>query len=242
MQNFQKLTNMLFNLLQADIAEEIIEAVPQQEVMSYSLIEMATKGGWLMIVLLILSIIAIYIFGKKWWMIRQAGKVDKDFMMDIRDYIHDGKLKSAQTLCQKYDTPVSRMIEAGVERYGKPLSDIQTAVENVGNVEVARLEKGLPYLATIAGGAPMIGFLGTVTGMIRAFFNMANAGNNIDITLLSSGIYEAMITTVGGLIVGILAYFGYNFLTAKVSEVVYKMETSTIKFMDILGDPDGENA
>ena len=237
---------MLFNLLQADIAAEemleSIEALPQQQEMSYSLIEMATKGGWLMIVLLVLSIIAIYIFGKKWWMIRQAGKMDKDFMMDIRDYIHDGKLKSAQTLCTKYDTPVSRMIEAGVERYGKPLPDIQAAVENVGNVEVARLEKGLPYLATIAGGAPMIGFLGTVTGMIRAFFNMANAGNNIDITLLSSGIYEAMVTTVGGLIVGILAYFGYNFLTAKVSEVVYKMETSTIKFMDILGDPEGENA
>ena len=236
---------MLFTLLQADIATEAAEAVqalPQQQEMSYSLIEMATKGGWLMLVLLILSIIAIYIFGKKWWMIRQAGKVDKDFMMDIRDYIHDGKLKSAQTLCTRYDTPVSRMIEAGVERYGKPLSDIQTAVENVGNVEVARLEKGLPYLATIAGGAPMIGFLGTVTGMIRAFFNMANAGNNIDITLLSSGIYEAMVTTVGGLIVGILAYFGYNFLTAKVSEVVYKMETSTIKFMDILGEPEEENA
>ena len=236
---------MLFTLLQADIATEAAEAVqalPQQQEMSYSLIEMATKGGWLMLVLLILSIIAIYIFGKKWWMIRQAGKIDKDFMMDIRDYIHDGKLKSAQTLCTRYDTPVSRMIEAGVERYGKPLSDIQTAVENVGNVEVARLEKGLPYLATIAGGAPMIGFLGTVTGMIRAFFNMANAGNNIDITLLSSGIYEAMVTTVGGLIVGILAYFGYNFLTAKVSEVVYKMETSTIKFMDILGEPEGENA
>ena len=235
---------MLFNLLQADLAAEAVEALesaqatPVQQEMSYSLIEMATKGGWLMIVLLILSIIAIYIFGKKWWMIRQAGKVDKDFMMDIRDYIHDGKLKSAQTLCQRYDTPVSRMIEAGVERYGNPLPDIQAAVENVGNVEVARLEKGLPYLATIAGGAPMIGFLGTVTGMIRAFFNMANAGNNIDITLLSSGIYEAMVTTVGGLIVGILAYFGYNFLTAKVSEVVYKMETSTIKFMDILGAPE----
>ena len=230
---------MLFTLLQADIATEAAEAVqalPQQQEMSYSLIEMATKGGWLMLVLLILSIIAIYIFGKKWWMIRQAGKVDKDFMMDIRDYIHDGKLKSAQTLCTRYDTPVSRMIEAGVERYGKPLSDIQTAVENVGNVEVARLEKGLPYLATIAGGAPMIGFLGTVLGMVQAFFNMANAGNNIDITLLSSGIYTAMITTVGGLIVGILAYFGYNFLTAKISELVYNMESATIKFMDALGE------
>lgn len=248
---------MLFNILQTGIDSTVAaaanlaaasdvttaaEVLPQQQQMSYSLIEMATKGGWLMIVLLALSIIAIYIFGKKWWMIRQAGKMDKDFMMDIRDYIHDGKLKSAQTLCTKYDTPVSRMIEAGVERYGKPLPDIQAAVENVGNVEVARLEKGLPYLATIAGGAPMIGFLGTVTGMIRAFFNMANAGNNIDITLLSSGIYEAMVTTVGGLIVGILAYFGYNFLTAKVSEVVYKMETNTIKFMDILGEPAQDNA
>ena len=231
---------MLFTLLQADIATEAAEAVqalPQQQEMSYSLIEMATKGGWLMLVLLILSIIAIYIFGKKWWMIRQAGKVDKDFMMDIRDYIHDGKLKSAQTLCTRYDTPVSRMIEAGVERYGKPLSDIQTAVENVGNVEVARLEKGLPYLATIAGGAPMIGFLGTVTGMIRAFFNMAQAGNNIDITLLSSGIYEAMVTTIGGLIVGIVAYFLYNLLVTQINKVVFTLEGRATEFMDLLHEP-----
>ena len=223
---------MLINLLQTDIAE----AIPQQQEMSYSFIEMAAKGGWLMWVLLALSIVAIYIFGKKWWLIRQAGKLDKDFLADIRDYIHDGKTKSAITLCSKYDTPIARMVEAGLERKGKSLADIQTAVENIGNLEVARMEKGLPYLATIAGGAPMIGFLGTVLGMVQAFFNMANAGNNIDITLLSSGIYTAMITTVGGLIVGILAYFGYNFLTAKVSEVVYKMETTTIKFMDILGE------
>ena len=203
---------------------------------TFSLIEMATKGGWLMIVLVVLSIIAIYIFGKKWWMIRQAGKIDKDFMMDIRDYIHEGKIKSAQTLCSKYDTPVARMIEAGIIRIGRPATDIQAAIENVGNVEVARLEKSLPYLATIAGGAPMIGFLGTVMGMVQAFFNMANAGNNIDITLLSSGIYTAMITTVGGLIVGILAYFGYNYLTAKISGLVYNMESATIKFMDVLGE------
>ena len=207
-----------------------------QQEMSYSLLEMASKGGWLMLVLLALSIIAIYIFGKKWWMIRQAGKIDKDFVMDIRDYIHDGKIKSAKTLCTKYDAPVARMVEAGVDRIGKPLSDIQTAIENTGNVEVARLEKGLPYLATIAGGAPMIGFLGTVTGMVQAFFNMSQAGNNVDITLLSDGIYTAMITTVGGLVVGILAYFGYNFLTAKITELVYSMETATIKFMDALGD------
>lgn len=221
---------MLFNLLQADI----VEAVPVQQEMSYSLIEMATKGGWLMLVLLTLSVIAIYLFGKKWWMIRQASKVDRNFMMDIRDYIHEGKIKSAQTLCTKYDNPVARMVESGIAHIGRPLNDIQTAVENVGNVEVARLEKGLPYLATIAGGAPMIGFLGTVTGMVEAFFNMSQAGNNIDITLLSSGIYTAMITTVGGLIVGILAYFGYNFLTARISNIVFKMESSTIEFMDLL--------
>ena len=209
---------------------------------TYSLIEMATKGGWLMVVLLILSIIAIYIFGKKWWMISQAGKIDKDFMMDIRDYIHEGKVKSAKTLASKYDAPVARMVEAGIGRIGRPSADIQAAIENVGNVEVARLEKSLPYLATIAGGAPMIGFLGTVMGMIQAFFNMANAGNNIDITLLSSGIYTAMITTVGGLIVGILAYFGYNFLTAKISSLVYSMESATIKFIDILGETDSNNA
>ena len=209
---------------------------------TYSLIEMATKGGWLMVVLLILSIIAIYIFGKKWWMISQAGKIDKDFMMDIRDYIHEGKVKSAKTLASKYDAPVARMVEAGIDRIGRPSADIQAAIENVGNVEVARLEKSLPYLATIAGGAPMIGFLGTVMGMVQAFFNMANAGNNIDITLLSSGIYTAMITTVGGLIVGILAYFGYNFLTAKISSLVYSMESATIKFIDILGETESNNA
>lgn len=222
---------MLINLLQAGV-----EAVPAQQEASFSLFGMAAKGGWLMIVLLLLSILAIYLFGKKWWMIRQAGLIDKDFMMDIRDYIHDGKVKSARTLCSKYDAPVARMVDAGIARIGRPLRDIQIAVENVGNVEIANLEKGLPYLATIAGGAPMIGFLGTVIGMVQAFFNMANAGNNIDITLLSSGIYTAMITTVGGLIVGILAYFGYNFLTTKISSLVYDMENATIKLLDVLSD------
>ena len=215
------------------------EAVPVPQEMSYSLFEMAAKGGSLMNTRSSVSILAVYIFGAKWWAFRQAGKIDKDFMMDIRDYIHEGKIKSARTLCSKYDTPVARMVEAGLARIGKPLGDIQTAVENVGNVEVARLEKGLPYLATIAGGAPMIGFLGTVLGMVQAFFNMSNAGNNIDITLLSSGIYTAMITTVGGLIVGILAYFGYNYLTARVSSLVYSMESATIALMDALGEPGG---
>ncbi len=223
---------MLFNLLQADIAAE-----PVAQEMSFSLIEMAKKGGWLMLVLLLLSILALYIFGKKWWMIRQAQKVDKNFMLDIRDYLKEGKVDSARTLCSKYDNPVARMVEAGVARVGKPLGDIRTAIENVGNVEVARLEKGLPYLATIAGGAPMIGFLGTVIGMVQAFFNMSIAGNNIDITLLSSGIYTAMITTVGGLVVGILAFFGYNILTSKISDLVAGMESATIEFMDLVEQP-----
>ena len=228
---------MLNILLQSGLSAQAAPVVQQE--MSYSLLEMAAKGGPLMIVLLLLSILAIFIFGKKWWAIRRAGKIDKDFMMDIRDYIHEGKIKSARTLCSKYDTPVARMVEAGLARSGKSLSDVQTAVENVGNVEVARLEKGLPYLATISGGAPMIGFLGTVLGMVQAFFNMSNAGNNIDITLLSSGIYTAMITTVGGLIVGILAYFGYNYLVAQISNLMFMMENATIDFMDLLHEPAG---
>ena len=228
---------MLFNLLQAVDTTALAPAAPVSQEMNFSLIEMATKGGWLMIVLLILSIMAIYIFGNKWWLIRKASKIDKNFMKDIHDMIHEGKIKSAIALCQKYDSPVARLVEKGIERIGRPLQDIQTAVENMGNVEVARLEKGLPMLATIAGGAPMIGFLGTVTGMIEAFFRMSTAGNNIDITLLSGGIYEAMVTTVGGLFVGIIAYFGYNFLTSQISNLVFKMERTTIEFIDMLQEP-----
>ena len=223
---------MLFNVLQTSV-----EAVPVAVQQKLSLIDLASKGGWLMIVLLILSILAIYIFGNKYWLIRKAGKMDKNFMNDIHDLIHDGKINSALELCRQYDSPIARLVEKDIERIGRPLNDIQTAVENMGNVEVARLEKNLPMLATIAGGAPMIGFLGTVTGMIRAFFNMSTAGNNIDITLLSGGIYEAMVTTVGGLFVGIIAYFGYNFLTSQISNLVFKMENTTIEFIDMLHEP-----
>lgn len=231
---------MIFSLLQAVDTTTLMEAAPLQQEMKLSLIDLAAKGGWLMIVLLLLSIIAIYIFGNKWWLIHKAGQIDKNFMNDIRDMIHDGKIKSAIDLCQRYDSPVARLVEKGIERIGRPLQDIQTAVENMGNVEVARLEKGLPMLATIAGGAPMIGFLGTVTGMIQAFFKMSTAGNNIDITLLSGGIYEAMVTTVGGLFVGIIAYFGYNFLTSQISNLVFKMESTTIEFIDMLHEPSGK--
>ena len=228
---------MFFNLLQAVDTTAMTTGAAASQEMQFSLIDMAVKGGWLMIVLLILSIMAIYIFGNKWWMIRKAGKIDKNFMKDIRDLIHEGKIKSAIALCQKYDSPIARLVEKGIERIGRPLPDIQAAVENMGNVEVARLEKGLPMLATISGGAPMIGFLGTVSGMIEAFFRMSTAGNNIDITLLSGGLYEAMVTTVGGLFVGIIAYFGYNYLTSQISNLVFKMESTTIEFIDMLHEP-----
>ena len=230
---------MLFNLLQAVDTTALAPVATASQEMNFSLIEMAVKGGWLMIVLLILSIMAIYIFGNKWWMIRKAGKIDKNFMKDIHDMIHDGKIKSALALCQRYDSPIARLVEKGIERIGRPLPDIQAAVENMDNVEVTRLEKGLPMLATISGGAPMIGFLGTVSGMIQAFFRMSTAGNNIDITLLSGGIYEAMVTTVGGLFVGIIAYFGYNYLTSQISNLVFKMESTTIEFIDMLHEPAG---
>ena len=241
---------MLFHLLQTDtvaaLADSLAEVaqapapVQQPAQMSESLWNMFTMGGPLMWVLLALSILAIYLIGRKWWVIRSASRIDPLFMQDIRDYMNDGKVKSAVTLCRKYDNPVARMVETGIHRMGRPMADIQSAIENIGNVEVARLEKGLPLLATIAGGAPMIGFLGTVMGMVKAFFNMSKAGNNIDITLLSDGIYTAMLTTVGGLIVGIIAYFGYNWLTSKVSDLVYKMESSTMEFIDIVLNEPGE--
>ena len=237
---------MIFNLLQADTlaeaiqsAAETVAATPapapvQPTQMNESLFSLFTMGGPLMWVLLALSILAIYLIGRKWWLINHASKIDSNFINDIRDYMQQGKIKSALTLCSKYDNPVARMVESGIIRKDRPISDIQGAIENVGNVEVARLEKGLPILASIAGGAPMIGFLGTVLGMVKAFFNMSKAGNNIDITLLSDGIYTAMLTTVGGLIVGIIAYFGYNWLTSQISNLVYKMESSTIQFIDIV--------
>ena len=242
---------MILQLLQADtvqaitetlapVAAPVAEAPVQPAQMNESLFTMFTMGGPLMWVLLALSILAIYIIGRKWWTISHASKIDPNFMNDIRDYMNEGKTKSAVTLCRKFDNPVARMVETGIHRMGRPMADIQSAIENIGNVEVARLEKGLPILATIAGGAPMIGFLGTVMGMVQAFFNMSKAGNNIDITLLSDGIYTAMLTTVGGLIVGIIAYFGYNWLTSKVSNLVYKMESSTLEFIDIVLNETGE--
>ncbi|PKP08416.1 MAG: biopolymer transporter ExbB [Bacteroidetes bacterium HGW-Bacteroidetes-4] len=202
-----------------------------------SALELAVKGGWVMIILALLLVIAVYIFFERYMALRNASKEDTNFMNRIKDYIHDGKIEAAASLCQTTDNPISRMIEKGISRLGRPLNDINTAVENIGNLEIAKLEKGLPTLATISGGAPMIGFLGTVIGMIRAFYDMSQAGNNIDVSLLSNGIYTAMVTTVGGLIVGILAYFAYNYLVARVEKVVYKVEARTTEFMDLLNEP-----
>lgn len=202
-----------------------------------SLWSMAVKGGWIMVVLGLLSLLCFYILFERNYVIRKAGKEDPMFMDKIKDYILAGEIKAAFSYCRSVNTPSARMIEKGISRLGRPVSDVQAAIENVGNIEVAKLEKGLTIMATIAGGAPMIGFLGTVTGMVRAFFEMANAGNNIDITLLSGGIYEAMITTVGGLIVGIIAMFAYNYLVTLVDGVVNKMEAKTMAFMDLLNEP-----
>ncbi len=205
--------------------------------LTLSFFELATKGGWIMIVLAFLSVVAVYIFIDRFIAIKKASREQKSFMDNIRNFILEGKIEQALDTCRINDGPIARMIEKGVMRIGRPLSDVNTAIENVGKQEVAKLEKGLPILASIAGGAPMIGFLGTVIGMVRAFYDMATAGNNIDVTLLSNGIYTAMVTTVGGLVVGIIAYFGYNILVARVSNLVTQLEAKTTEFMDILNQP-----
>jgi biopolymer transport protein ExbB len=226
---------MLFNmLLQIDMVSSALDA-PKE--MSMPLWDLALKGGWIMIPIMVLSVIAVYIFVERYFAIRKAAKTDENFMNRIKDYIHDGKIESALALCRSTDSPIARMIEKGVQRIGRPLNDIHTAIENVGRLEVFKLERGLPALATAAGGAPMIGFLGTVTGMIRAFYDMSMAGNNIDIEILSSGIYEAMVTTVAGLSVGIIAYFAYNFLVANIEKIVNGLEANTIEFIDLLNEP-----
>ena len=227
---------MLLNVL-LQMQDQVVSASDAPKEISMPLWDLTLKGGWIMIPIAILSVMAVYIFVERYFAIRKAAKTDENFMNRIKDYIHDGKIESALTLCQSTDSPIARMIEKGIQRIGRPLNDIHTAIENVGRLEVSKLERGFPALATAAGGAPMLGFLGTVTGMVRAFYDMAMAGNNIDIQILSSGIYEAMITTVAGLIVGIIAYFAYNILVAKVETVVNDLETNTTEFMDLLNEP-----
>jgi biopolymer transport protein ExbB len=202
-----------------------------------NILDLALKGGWVMIPIVLLFFIATGIFVERLLVIQKASKESDSFMDRIKDYILGGRIDSAKNLCQKTNTPYARMIEKGIHRLGRPMSDIQVAIENVGVIEVAKLEKGFPWVATTAAIAPMLGFFGTVTGMVRAFFAMANAGSNVDITLLSSGIYEALVTTVAGLAVGIPALFAYNYLIAKVDGVIAKMESRSLDFMYILNEP-----
>jgi biopolymer transport protein ExbB len=206
-----------------------------------SILDLMSSGGiggiLIMVFLGILSVMAIYIFLERFGAIRNANKVDPNFMNNIKDMVLDGKLESAQALCAAESTPVARMIDKGISRIGKPLGDITQAIENQGKLEVTRLEKGLAMLATISGGAPMIGFLGTVIGMILTFKEMANAGGQIKLDMMAEGIYTAMTTTVAGLLVGIIAYFGYNFLVTRVDRVVYKLEDSAMAFLDLLHEP-----
>lgn len=225
-------------LLQINAADTLQGGASEAQNSSLSYFDLALKGGWVMVPIVLLSIIAIYIFIERYFVIKMASKEDVNFMNRIKDLIYEDKIDSAVTLCQSEDTPTARMIEKGIQRIGRPLQDVNAAIENVGKLEVSKLEKGLPILATIAGGAPMIGFLGTVMGMIRAFYDMANAGSGgINVELLSTGIYTALVTTVAGLIVGIISYFAYNYLVAKVEKVIYNLEGSTTEFMDLLNEP-----
>jgi biopolymer transport protein ExbB len=199
--------------------------------------DLAIKGGWIMIPIFLLGVVAVYIFGERFYTIRKASIIDHGFMEQIKMLIHKGKVDEALVICRSNNTPIARMIEKGISRIGRPLNDVNTAIENVGNLEISKLEKGFPALASVSGGAPMLGFLGTVIGMVQAFYNMSSAGSNVDVTILSGGIYLAMVTTVGGLIVGITAYFCYNILVAKVESVVFQMEATTSEFMDLLHEP-----
>ena len=210
------------------VLTEVVEVANEM-----NLWDMAVKGGWIMIILAILSVLCVYIFVERLMAIRKASKIDPVFMDRIHDYVKTDELKSAINYCRITNTPASNMIEKGLERLDRPAAEVQATLENAGNLEIAKLEQGLPVMATISSGAPMIGFLGTVLGMVRAFWEMANAGNNIDITLLSSGIYEAMVTTVGGLIVGIVAMFAYNYLVSRVNDVANVLEAQTLSFMDL---------
>ncbi|HKK09783.1 MAG TPA: MotA/TolQ/ExbB proton channel family protein [Bacteroidales bacterium] len=219
-----------------EAATQVQNTEGQQE-MSLSIWDLTLKGGWIMVPLALLSVIAIYIFVERFLIITRATKTEANFMNNIRDFIHDGKIDSAVALCKSTQGPLARMIEKGVARIGKPLNDINAAIENVGKLEVSKLEKNVATLATVAGAAPMIGFLGTVMGMVKAFYDMAMAGNNIDIALLSTGIYQAMITTIAGLIVGIIAYICYNILVARIEKVIFLLEARATEFMDVLNEP-----
>ena len=204
---------------------------------SLSIWQLCVEGGWIMIPLALLAVISIYIFIERTIVTYKASKLDDTFMKRIKDYIHDGEIESALNLCRSNNSPYSRLISKGISRIGRPMNDVLVAIENTGNLEVAALSKGLPWLATTAAGAPMLGFLGTVIGMVQAFFAIANSGNAASIGDFAGGIYTALVTTVAGLVVGIIALFAYNFLVSRVNKVMNQLEAKTMEFMDLLNEP-----
>ena len=212
-----------------------------QEVKTLSLLGLIQNGGLggqlIIGVLFVLLLVVFYIYFERLFAIRAAVRYDANFMPQIRTYIVSGKIDGAQNLCMQEDKPVARMLSKGIARIGRPLEDINTAIENAGRIEVYKLEKNVSILATIAGAAPMIGFLGTVIGMILSIFEISNAGGNIDMKLLSDGLYTAMTTTVAGLIVGIIGYITYNHLVVKTNKAVYLMESTALEFLDLLNEP-----
>lgn len=226
--------NSLFLLFQ-DLGEEAASTVASQ-----SLWDIISSSGFMgianMLVQLILSFLAVYIFVERYLTINRASVIDESFMNNIKANVGTGNIEAAKALCRNVDTPVARMVEKGLMRIGKPLRDIDASIENVGNLEIFKLEKNLSLLASIAGAAPMIGFLGTVTGMIQAFYTMATE-NSVTPTALAGGIYQALITTAFGLTVGIAAFIGYNYLVSKIEKIVFSMERSTTEFMDMLQEP-----
>ncbi len=218
-------------------AETVANATEKAE--NITIWDMAVSGGWIMLVLALLLVLAIYIFIERYLTLSAAlkGEEDNVFMKNIREYVHQGNIDEARSLSKQTNTPLGRMIDKGFSRLGRPLPDIQAAIENEGQLEVANLERRVSLVATVASLGPMIGFLGTVVGMISAFQEMAHAGNNIDIQMLASGIYTAMVTTVGGLIVGIVCYFLHNLLVTRINKVVFELEVRANEFMDLLHEP-----
>lgn len=202
-----------------------------------SLWDLTVAGGPIMIVLGVMSLICVYILIERAIVVNRAAREDNSFMDRIRDYIHDGEIESALNLCKKNGSPYSRLIAKGISRIGRPVNDILVAVENTGNIEIANLSKGLPMLATTASVAPMLGFLGTVVGMVQSFYSIAAAGNSANIASFSSGIYTALVTTVGGLIVGVVALLGFNYLVARINSVMNMLESKSMEFMDLLNEP-----
>lgn len=217
------------DIVMQDTVMNLTETVSE----SMNVFDLAVKGGWIMIVLALISIIGVYIFFERLSALRKAMKRNPLFMERVHDNIKDNDVKSAANYCRNEDTPLSHVIEKGLRNYHLSIGAIRETVDNTANLEIAKLEKGMPVLSTIAAVAPMIGFLGTVTGMVRAFWEMSNAGNNIDVSLLAGGIYEAMVTTVGGLVVGIIAIFAYNYLVTLVDKVQNDIEAGIIAFMEI---------